>query len=66
MSEAATDPDVRVYDRSGRAWPERPGPQGQERETVSEAATDPDVRVYDRSGRAWPERPGPQGQERET
>jgi hypothetical protein len=44
-----------------RAWPERPGPQGQEADVMSESGN--------RTGtgpraRAWPERPGPQGQER--
>ena len=49
---------------SGRAWPERPGPQGQERGTVSEAAADRTAGAL--GGQAWPERPGPQGQERDT
>ena len=47
MSEAAADDSTRI--RSGRAWPERPGPQGQERRTRSEAAADDSTRI--RSGR---------------
>ena len=45
------------------AWPERPAPQGQERETMSGVGT---RRACCRTFReAWPERPAPQGQERE-
>ena len=32
MSEATLRTHTREHVRSGRAWPERPGPQGQERE----------------------------------
>jgi len=31
MSETA--PDSTTHNRRGRAWPERPGPEGQERKT---------------------------------
>jgi len=33
MSEAAARSEAGFCVRYGRAWPERPGPQGQERET---------------------------------
>ena len=62
MSEATPIGETRTL--SGRAWPERPGPQDQEREAVSEATPIGETRTP--SGRAWPERPGPQDQEREA
>ena len=62
MSEAVIERVESV--RNGRTWPERPGPQGQEREAMSEAVVLPNIGT--RNGRTWPERPGPQGQERGT